>query len=974
MSILHKAAATAVLGLFMATNALAANLIKNGSFESPSLGSTYATYPAGSTNLTAWTVDATPADGVQLFSAANEVAFGIPNNGTQVLQLTGGPANQYLAGGGIRQTITTPPSQIYTVSLDVASRNGNPASGNFSFGGENHAITSSSQTFTNLTWQVTATNTSSVIDITGSTSSASVQLIIDNVSVSPPGGQVSTETSTAAASPNSIPANGTTTVTVNLQDTNGNPVSGKTVSLTSSRGVVDAISAASGPSSASGVVTFTVHSTSPGTAVFSATDVTDSLTVRSTAAVFVYDAGAKGPQATPNPIVFDQTATNDNLFVLMAAASEYSSDLTFFQNGPSAYPKHFWINNWSNGTNDFFKWNVALTAGALYHVYAKLSAGAAVPLQLSIAGTNTVLDFTTRNIGWDKLDCGTINIPSGTNQLVLRKNTSDTSHVLSLKSLELIRESDLPAYQQRVANFKADTTWLSQSKYGLMTQFGAWGYPPTGPQPSLQDMANGFNVNSFVNLVTNAGCKYVIFSITWWNYQMLAPIESVDHIAVGDTNVTSSRDVIGELATALHAAGVRFMLYYHCGSDNQSPGGYESTAWWKAQEFPEPSFTDRGVGDRSIFFTNWCKVITEIGNRYGTNLDGWFIDDGMVYYPAPFEKLGEAARAGNPKRLVCYNSWIATEYTDFQDVFMGENSQGQSQFGSTAVGGTGIFTNGPQVGLLQHGMFTMEQDWGIHQANQPITTQITPSQAIGWVKSASSRGVPLSFNMMLWSDMTYSTNSLNVLLNLKSAIYGGGAASLSSNNLVVNGTFGTPVVSSGSTNFTAGSTAIYGWKVDTAPTDGVQLGAEGTFGPDNGSQNLQLTGGGSGDGTYSRGGGISQTIATTPGATYTVIIDVASRQGNAITGNFSFGGQNHAISVNSPVFTTLTWKAIATGSNTHINVTGSTNSASTQLLIDNVSVTPFRVPDGTTQPTSPPLSYQLHLAKRFAFVSSKSSE
>ena len=578
MNIPQKAIAIAFLGFLLATNVPAANLITNGSFEAPSLGSTYASYPAGSTNLTAWTVDSTPADGVQLFSAANEASFGIPSNGTQVLQLTGGPGNQYLAGGGISQKITTTTSQIYTVSIDVASRNGKPASGTFSFGGQIHAITASSQTFTNLTWLVTARSTSSIIDITGSTSSATDQLLIDNVSVRPPGGAVSAETSTAMASPDSLPADGTTTISVSLQDANGNPVLGKSVTLTSSRGAADAISPASRPSSASGVVSFTVHSTMPGTAVFSATDVTDRLSIRSSASVRFYDVGAKGPQASPNPIVFDQNATNDNLVVLMAAASEYSSDLTLFQNGPSAYPKHFWINNWSNGTNDFFKWNVAVATGALYHVYAKLSAGAAVPLQLSITGTSTALDFTTRPVGWDKLDCGTINIPGGTNQLVLRKNTNDTSQVLSFKSLELIRESDLPAYEQRVANFKADTTWFSQSKYGLMTQFGAWGYPPTGPQSSLQDMANGFDVQRFVNLVTNAGCKYVIFSITWWNYQMLAPIESVDQIAVGDTNVTSSRDVIGELATALHAAGVRFMLYYHCGSDNQSPGGYDSTA------------------------------------------------------------------------------------------------------------------------------------------------------------------------------------------------------------------------------------------------------------------------------------------------------------------------------------------------------------------------------------------------------------
>src|ERR1022692_1680907 len=83
-------------------------------------------------------------------------------------------------------------------------------------------------------------------------------------------------------------------------------------------------------------------------------------------------------QFVPNAVVFDQAATNDNLVVLMAAASEHNSGLTLYYDGPSVYPKHFWINNWSHGTNDYMKWNVSLVTGAVYHVYAKLSASASV--------------------------------------------------------------------------------------------------------------------------------------------------------------------------------------------------------------------------------------------------------------------------------------------------------------------------------------------------------------------------------------------------------------------------------------------------------------------------------------------------------------------------------------------------------------------------------------------------------------------
>jgi hypothetical protein len=91
--------------------------------------------------------------------------------------------------------------------------------------------------------------------------------------------------------------------------------------------------------------------------------------------------------------------------------------------------------------------------------------------------------------------------------------------------------------------------------------------------------------------------------------------------------------------------------------------------------------------------------------------------------------------------------------------------------------------------------------------------------------------------MMLWSDQTYSASSYNVLMNVKSAIYGGNSAAVSSSNLVVNGAFATPGVPGGGDDaLGAGSTGVTGWTVDASPSDGVQLGSEAVFGPDNGSQ------------------------------------------------------------------------------------------------------------------------------------------
>lgn len=112
-------------------------------------------------------------------------------------------------------------------------------------------------------------------------------------------GAVSAAASTMTASQGGVPANGTTpiTITVTLWDGFGNPVPGKTVTLASSRGGTDTISPASGPSDASGVVTFTVTSSTAGTATLSATDVTDSNLLLTHAATVVFAA------SNPNLVV-----------------------------------------------------------------------------------------------------------------------------------------------------------------------------------------------------------------------------------------------------------------------------------------------------------------------------------------------------------------------------------------------------------------------------------------------------------------------------------------------------------------------------------------------------------------------------------------------------------------------------------------------------------------------------------------------
>ncbi len=451
----------------------------------------------------------------------------------------------------------------------------------------------------------------------------------------------------------------------------------------------------------------------------------------------------------------------DNITVLMAASSTMSQGLTV--KWPDKSPKHFWVEGF-NDINQSLEWKVNVKKSGRFHVDVLLSAKPQEQFEIQVLNNGSNLLFTSSIDGWDKIDGGMISLSKGENIIRLIKKTNKSN--VSVKSLELIEEDELRDYRKRVEQFKVSTDRFAGTGYGLMFQYGPWAYPQKGEErKTMDEMARDFDINKFVAMVKETGASYVIWSLTWWDYKLMMPSKSVDRI-IGNSERTSSENFIGKLAHELKANDIRFMLYYHLGHASHMGG---KTDWWQAQQWPE-EFAATGSGQRDVFFANWMAVIKEIGENLGEDLDGWFFDDGLVYYPAPFEKMGLAARAGNSNRLISYNPWICADYTEFQDVYFGEGSHGEVRAGSAPIGGNGVFKSGPHKGLLQHSMFIMEGDWGIHKPNQEIETKISKEDALKWLNSAKERNVPLSFNLLMWEDGGVAASSVEILKELKNKV------------------------------------------------------------------------------------------------------------------------------------------------------------------------------------------------------------
>lgn len=189
-------------------------------------------------------------------------------------------------------SVTADGTHISTITVTVNNSAGSPLSG------KPVTLTSSRGSLDNIVTMVGTTGSDGKAYFQVSSTAAGTAVftatadgvIINqtaNVNFTAPTSNVSASLSTVSASPTSIKANGTdfSVVTVTVRDSSGNPLSGKLVSIYSSRGGADTIiiGAGGGLTDSSGKAYFDIKSNTAGTATITA--VADGITLSATATV-----------------------------------------------------------------------------------------------------------------------------------------------------------------------------------------------------------------------------------------------------------------------------------------------------------------------------------------------------------------------------------------------------------------------------------------------------------------------------------------------------------------------------------------------------------------------------------------------------------------------------------------------------------------------------------------------------------------
>lgn len=493
------------------------------------------------------------------------------------------------------------------------------------------------------------------------------------------------------------------------------------------------------------------------------------LKLRTVAVLLAFAGGAVAQNnAPPKRITLHQTAYN--IACPTIAGTEYASrtvthldqrDKTVLMadeaisvsgnTGPALFNiafKRIWVSNWRK-TEQIFTWKVSSPRDADYQVEF---IGGVHSVRLSgHAGDDLVVNFPGKWLMCSNL--GTISLKKGESTLKLQM-LSDIDHDCKIRSLDLLPVDAKEDYEKRVAALRSDAGWMRGDGYGVMLQYGAWSYPEHGPKKPWEDEVNTFDTEKFAKMVDeDMGARWVIWSITWRGSRFPMPLKSVDAIV---SEHTTKRDLMADLAASLNKRNIKLFFYYH--------PGHEDYAFWNANwqgSTPQE--------EKDLFIKNWMTIVSEIGERYGSKLAGWFFDDGTAYSPAPFEKMTKAAKAGFPCRLVSYNNWRLPMLTDFQDIQFGEGFKGNEK---TAVGSDGIYKSGSYCGLQAHGMFIVNSnDWGIFRPEQKTYVQISAEKAAGIIKEANKRGQLMSLNFDMYQDGVVTPETLEMFKKLKVNVY-----------------------------------------------------------------------------------------------------------------------------------------------------------------------------------------------------------
>jgi hypothetical protein len=318
--------------------------------------------------------------------------------------------------------------------------------------------------------------------------------------------------------------------------------------------------------------------------------------------------------------------------------------------------------------------------------------------------------------------------------------------------------------------------WLrNNSGFGLM--FHYIDKPASSNAPSATTPAewnrrvDSFDVPRFARRVRETGASWIIFTLGQNTGHYCSPNAAYDEITglTGNASRLSRRDLVAEIATAL-APGIKLIAYLPSHAPANHPEAIRAlrcTPPWDAskwglncqdrQDRQKKCWPDSETADERLteMQRNWEAVTAHWGERWGEAVAGWWID-GCYFaarmYPKNehagdgadgFAPFARALRAGNPGRILAFNSGTASPFERLaadQDYTAGEFSN------RLPVDDKWTRLDATTDGMQTHLLGFLGNYWG---AGEPRFPQ---NLVTGYTRYLTQRGVALTWDIPVAPD------------------------------------------------------------------------------------------------------------------------------------------------------------------------------------------------------------------------------
>lgn len=294
------------------------------------------------------------------------------------------------------------------------------------------------------------------------------------------------------------------------------------------------------------------------------------------------------------------------------------------------------------------------------------------------------------------------------------------------------------------------TDWMMNGGYGVTVHWTSQSVPAAGGSPAAYCTAvNNFDANAFANQLADAGASYVIFTISHAQQYFPFPSAKLDSVISGRT---CTRDLPSDIYNAIAPKGIKMVFYYPSIATPDDPAWITASQW---------------SSNPASFAQLQYDLVTEIGNRYGSKLAGWWVDNTMGGYASKynFSTYATALRAGYSDRAISFNlssigPWGSSTAAGIED-FAGGESNDMTRLPSGRYSGEGS---------TQWHTWTYLDDFWVHGSAGTPTPRYPDNKVILYAKSIMSRQGVLSLNAAPYQDNLISTPTMNQLIALKNAI------------------------------------------------------------------------------------------------------------------------------------------------------------------------------------------------------------